>query len=102
MGRLKVRETPKEFVWDKANSDKNWLKHQVMPDEAEQVFFDVSRREYPDPIHSTVETRSIVVGMTRKQRLLFVVYTERNNKIRIISARDINDRRERRLYEKAA
>lgn len=100
MDRVKVRETPKEFIWDKANSDKNWPKHKVMPDEAEQVFFDEDRREYPDPSHSIAEMRSIIVGMTKSKRLLFVVYTERNKKIRIISARDINDRRERRLYEK--
>lgn len=102
MSGSKVRDIPKEFVCDKANSDKNWYKHQVKADEAEQVFFDKNRQEYPDPTHSTVEVRSIIVGMTKKERLLLVVYTERNKKIRIISARDINDRRERKLYEKKA
>lgn len=100
MSGSKIRNIPKEFIWDQANSDKNWLKHQVKTDEAEEVFFDKNRQEYPDPVHSTSEVRSIIVGITKKGRLLLVVYTERNKKIRIISARDINDRRERKLYEK--
>jgi len=95
-----IRRNAKKFVWDQGNKTKNWLKHDVTPDESEQVFFDKHRQEYPDPVHSSVETRSIVVGMTNNKRLLFVVYTERNKTIRIISARDINDRRERKLYEK--
>lgn len=99
MSGTKVRSTPKEFLWDKANIEKNWLKHKVKPDEAEEIFFDKNRQEYPDPTHSDKEPRSILIGITKNQRLLFVVYTERNKKIRIISARDIN-RRERGLYEK--
>ncbi len=95
-----IRRTAKQFVWDQGNKTKNWLKHDVTPDESEQVFFDENRQEYPDPVHSSAETRSIVVGMTNNKRLLFIVYTERDNKIRIISARDISDRRERKLYEK--
>jgi uncharacterized DUF497 family protein len=101
MSGARVRSTLKEFVWDKANAHKNWLKHKVKTDEAEEIFFDKHRQEYPDPTHSTTESRSILVGMTKKRRLLFVVYTERNKKIRIMSARDINNRRERKLYEKA-
>ncbi|KKU45950.1 MAG: hypothetical protein UX62_C0007G0007 [Microgenomates group bacterium GW2011_GWA2_46_7] len=102
MSGTKIRSTPKAFIWDKANDNKNWLKHKVKPDEAEETFFDKNRQEYPDPTHSTIESRSILVGMTKKQRLLFIVYTERDKKIRIISARDINNRRERRLYEKSS
>ncbi len=94
-----VKDNPKEFIWDNANSNKNWLKHQVKMDEAEEVFFDSNHQDYPDPIHSTTEIRSIIVGKTKAGRLLLVVYTERNKKIRIISARDINDKRERKLYE---
>ena len=49
MSGSKVRDIPKEFIWDKTNSNKNWLKHQVKTDEAEEVFFDKHRQEYPDP-----------------------------------------------------
>ncbi len=90
------------FVWDRGNRDKNWHKHRVSRNEAEPVFFDPHKREYPDPIHSTGEVRKIVVGQTRRGRMLFVVYTQRRQRIRIISARDLNRRKERDLYEKAA
>lgn len=89
------------FEWDQGNTTKNQDKHQVAPQEAEEVFFDSRRREYPDPTHSKQEVRKILVGKTKKGRLLLVVYTTRRDKIRIISARDLNKRKERSLYEKA-
>lgn len=92
-----------EFDWDKGNQLKIWNKHGVSLEEAEQVFFDQHRQLYPDPTHSSaLETRKIIVGKTQSQRLLFVVFIERNNKIRIISARDLNKRKEIDLYETAA
>jgi len=30
---------PKEFIWDKGNKDKNWIKHKVTNEECEEVFF---------------------------------------------------------------
>ena len=66
------------------------------------IILDENKREYPDPKHSEREVRKVVAGRTRKGRLLFIVYTTRNNLIRIISARDLNKRREGDLYEKAA
>lgn len=94
---------PIEFIWDKGNKDKNLIKHGVTNDEAEQVFFDLDKQEYPSPSskHSIKEIRKIVVGKTKKGRLLFVVYTVKNNAVRIISARDLNKRKEADLYEKA-
>lgn len=73
----------------------------MTPQESEEVFFDTRRREYPDPTHSSQETRKILVGQTKKGRLLLIVYTNRKDKIRVISARDLNKRKERSLYEKA-
>ncbi|HIE24125.1 MAG TPA: BrnT family toxin, partial [Candidatus Korarchaeota archaeon] len=52
-----------------------------------------------DKLHSKEEERFILLGKTKKERVLFVVFTIRNDKIRIISVRDIN-KKERRLYEK--
>ncbi len=90
-----------EFEWDKGNKEKNFQKHLVSSNKAEEVFFDRDKQEYPDPTHSESETRKIVVGSTKLGRLLFVVYTKRRGKIRIISARDLNKRKERSLYEEA-
>jgi uncharacterized protein len=90
-----------EFEWDKGNIEKSLKQHDVTDKEAEEVFFDENKQEYPDPTHSEKEIRKVLVGKTKTGRLLFVVYTVRKNKIRIISARDLNKRREVELYEKA-
>jgi len=91
-----VLPKPLAFVWDQANKDKNWLKHQVDYKEAEEVFFDDHKRLYPDAVHSAQEERNILVGSTRIGRLLFIVFTIRQNVIRVISARDLNYREKRK------
>jgi hypothetical protein len=93
---------PIAFVWDRGNSDKNWHKHGVTNRECEEVFFDPNKQEYPDPNHSTGEPRKIMLGETKKGRVLFLVYTVRNSYVRVISARDLNKRKEASLYEKGA
>src|SRR3990170_4900019 len=90
------------FEWDKGNIEKSLKQHNVTDKEAEEVFFDQNKQEYPDPTHSEKEIRKIVVGKTKKGRILFVAYTVRKKKVRIISARDLNKKREADLYEKAA
>ena len=89
-----------EFDWDKGNAGKN-KKHGVDDSESEESFFDGSKVILKDTLHSDEEERFILLGKTKKERLLFVVFSKRKDKIRIISARDIN-RRERGLYEKTA
>lgn len=85
-----------EFVWDQGNISKNWDKHRVTANEAEEVFFDLEKREFGDQKHSSLESRRIVVGKTKNGRILYVAYTMRGTKIRVISARDVN-KRERKL-----
>ncbi len=92
---------PIAFAWDEGNRSKNWDKHGVSNSEAEEAFFDPNKRLLPDPQHSQGEPRGILIGKTREGRLLFIVYTLRNRHVRIISARDLNKRREADLYEKA-
>lgn len=89
-----------EFEWDEGNTDKN-KKHGVDNTEAEEAFFDKKLKIFPDTTHSLLENRFILLGKTKKQRLLFIVFTKRKNKIRIVSARDIN-KKEVFLYEKKA
>lgn len=93
---VRVVKDIKGFVWDKGNIDKNWRKHRVTDRECEEVFFDENKKIFKDKLHSRGEERFRIVGKTKKGRLLFVVFTIRNKKIRVISARDIN-RKERRL-----
>lgn len=98
--RIMIRlPEPTQFEWDDGNKHKNWINHQVSTTEAEEAFFDTGRRLAKDVTHSTAgEARSILLGKTRKGRLLFVVFTIRGKYIRVISARDINQK-ERPLYE---
>lgn len=99
---MKVNRGAGRFIWDKGNVDKNWIKHQVTNSECEEVFFDKKKVIFRDILHSrNEERRHKILGKTKRGRLLFVVFTIREDKIRVISARDIN-RKERRLYEKAA
>lgn len=93
-----VFEEPVEFVWDLGNRDKNWLKHQVSNQESEEVFEDQNKKIYKDPVHSDTEKRHVLVGKTKVDRLLFIVFTMRGKKVRIISARVLN-KKERGLYE---
>ena len=97
---MKIDKGAAEFEWDEGNIGKN-KKHDVEDKEAEEAFFDEGKVIYKDHLHSQVEERFIILGKTRKDRLLYVVLTKRANKIRIISARDIN-KKERYIYEKAA
>jgi uncharacterized DUF497 family protein len=90
-----------EFEWDKGNIDKSFKRHNVSDREAEEVFSDFNKAKYPDPKHSNTESRYILTGQTQQKRQLLVIYTIRKNYIRIISARDLNKRKEGHLYEKA-
>ncbi len=98
---MKIFKEPEEFEWDQGNRDKNLLKHRVTDEECEEVFFDTKKRVLKDVLHSNHEVRHILIGQTKRQRVLFVVFTTRNQKIRIISARDLN-KKERSLYGKGA
>lgn len=86
------------FDWDKGNITKNWNKHRVSYIECEEIFFNTPCVVKNDEIHSSDENRHYALGKTEGGRLLFVVFTIRKNKIRVISARDMN-RKEKRIYE---
>jgi len=90
---------PIEFQWDSGNSQKN-EKHKVINAEIEEAFNDPNKAMAPDHKHSTVEQRHILLGKTKKKRLLYIVFTVRKGNVRVISARDIN-KKEVDLYEKA-
>ena len=93
-------EQAKGFAWGKGNSLKNWLKHGVTKGEAEEVFFNEPLLLFEDEKHSEQEFRILAFGKTNAGRRLVVVFTVRQDLIRVISARNMN-RRERGAYEKA-
>jgi len=85
------------FQWDKGNSEKNWEKHKVTRNECEQVFFNIPLIISDDKKHSDKEKRWYLLGQTDLSRLLFIVFTFRKNLIRVISARDMNQK-EKQVY----
>ncbi len=84
---MKVKDKELAFEWDRGNLDKSRRKHGVTPEEAESVFVDDHFLIISDELHSNKEDRFIVVGISDKKRKLFIVFTIRMDKIRIISAR---------------
>ena len=78
------------FDWDDANAHKNWERHQVTPEEAEDVFFNEPLVVRSDIRHSKLEKRYYVLGHTDAGRRLFIVFVVRRKIIRVISARDMN------------
>jgi uncharacterized protein len=86
------------FEWDQNKARANLVKHGVSFLDAATVFADPLSRTIPDPDHSQLEDRWIVLGQMHQKHLLVVVYTERGDNIRMISARRAS-RRERKQYE---
>jgi uncharacterized DUF497 family protein len=87
-----------EFEWAAAKSEANTKKHGVAFEEALTVFANPLARIFDDPDHSADEHREIIIGHSMKQQLLIVCFTEREGKIRIISAR-LATGREQQDYE---
>ena len=83
------------FEWDEEKNAANVQKHGIDFEEALHVFEDDDRIEIYDAAHSGEEDRYNTIGMVKD--VLFVVYTERREAIRFISARPAT-RRERSIY----
>ena len=84
-----------DFDWDDANLD-HIARHRVAPEEAEECLSD------PDGVPGDAyrigkqEARAAVIGQTESGRFLFVVFTVRANRLRVITARNANDSEKRR------
>ncbi len=89
-----------EFEWDSNKAKRNLKEHGVSFEEATTVFRDSLSITIADPDHSESEYRFIDIGMSNRGELLVVCYTERDDSIRIMSARRAT-RAERKNYEEA-
>jgi len=87
-----------EFEWDQNKARTNLKKHKVSFDEASTVFGDPLARTIHDPQRSDEEDRFVLLGESHRKRLLVVAFTDRGDKIRIISACEATHR-ERKDYE---
>jgi uncharacterized protein len=80
------------FEWDEGSAPKNWERHQVTPEEAEDVFFNELLVVRSDVRHSKRERRYYALGQTGSGRRLFVAFTIRRSLLRVISIRDMNQK----------
>lgn len=81
-----------EFDWDDGNRGKNWEKHDVSDSEREQPFLNQPLLVVADAEHSQHEQRYYALGRTNAGRRLFVAFTLRGGKVRIVSARDMTSK----------
>lgn len=73
--------------WDEEKARQNQLKHGITFEEAKTVFNDSFSLTISDPHHSETEERWVDIGLSKQGQLLVVCYTERGERIRIISSR---------------
>ena len=88
------------FEWDEGNLTKNWDRHQVTSAECEEVFLNVPLLLADDVKHSIDEGRHYALGQTNSGRLLFIAFTVRGTRIRVISARPMSAK-EQQIYGQA-
>ena len=86
------------FEWDPDKAAETLRVHGVSFEEAATVFFDPLSATGVDPDHSVGESRFITFGVSSDGRLLVVAHTEREDAVRIISARAATAA-ERKIYE---
>jgi len=86
------------FEWDEEKADKNLKKHGVGFNEAKTVFNDPFSLTIYDPDHSVNEHRYVDIGLSSKGRLIVVSYSEKGERVRIISCRKAA-KKERKAYE---
>lgn len=87
---MQVKKNSITFEWDSENLDKSYLKHGILPKETEEVFFEEE---------SVVLPGFIIVGTSQNKLNLFIVFTLRGSKVRVISVRKMH-REEVERYEK--
>ena len=87
-----------QFEWDPGKDRQNQLKHGVSFDEASTIFGDPLALTIDDPDHSMEENRFLTTGLSNRQRLIIVAHTDRDDRVRLISARAVTEA-ERHAYQ---
>ena len=87
-----------QFEWEPEKDRDNLAKHGISFDEASTVFGDPLAVTIDDPDHSTEERRFVTTVYSTRQRIIIVVHTDRDDSVRLISAREVTPA-ERRVYE---
>ena len=87
-----------EFEWDPEKDQRNQAKHGVSFGEASSAFGDPFALTIDDPDHSAEEHRFLTTGYSNRQRLIIVAHVDRNERVRLINAREVTAT-ERHMYE---
>jgi uncharacterized protein len=91
------------FDWDENKNHTNQSKHGIDFKEARSVFFDDNAIDYFDPDHSNAEDRYLLIGLSRKARLLIVNYKfielDESDLIRIFSSRKATKHEQKHYFE---
>jgi len=96
---MSIFESLEGFVWDEYNRKKIFEKHGVTADECEKIFVSEKYVLFDDIKHSQYERRFILLGFSENIHLMYVAFTIRNKRIRVVSARRAH-KKEREFYEK--
>ena len=94
MGEIEIGDFIVE--WDDDKNEKNFRKHGIYFEDAAYIFLDENRLDYFDELHSDYEDRWKVIGLV--DEVLTVIYTERTEKYRLISARYATKEEEDEYY----
>lgn len=86
------------LIWDQDKANNNIKKHSISFEEAVTVFGEPLAVTILAPDHSVGEFRFLTIGQSKSQKLLVISHTERENEIRLISAR-LASKQERKNYE---
>ena len=88
------------FEWDEEMNESNFRKHEIWFEEAKTIWADPTSHEFFDSEHSASEDRFLRVGYSTSDKILLVVFCEKDGSdmIRIISVRKATSK-ERRQYE---
>ena len=90
--------TGMQFEWDPTKDWQNHAEHGVSFDEASTVFGDPFALTIDDPDHSSEENRLLTTGYSSRQQLIIVGHTDRDERVRLINAREVTPT-EQRMYE---
>ena len=94
MGEIEIEGLIVE--WDDNKAELNWKKHGIHFEDAALIFLDENLIEDYDEEHSEEEDKIKIIG--RVGKILVVIYTERGEKYRIISARNATKKEKRKYY----
>ena len=94
MGEIEIGDYIIE--WDDAKAELNLRKHKIHFEDAARIFLDENRIDYFDELHSDYEERWKVIGLV--MNVLVVIYTERGEKLRLISARKAEKEEQEEYY----